>query len=49
MVDGGVEDSDDSGLRSIDLATLGGVLRVCDVELLLLDGRAAGGLRFARA
>lgn len=38
MVDGGVEDSDDSGLRSIDLATLGGVLRVCDVELLLLDG-----------
>ena len=33
MVDGGVEDSDDSGLRSIDLATLGGVLRVCDVEL----------------
>ncbi len=38
MVDGGVEDSDDSGLRSIDLATLSGVLRVCDVELLLLDG-----------
>ncbi len=38
MVDGGVGDSDDSGLRSIDLATLGGVLRVCDVELLLLDG-----------
>ncbi len=38
MVDGGVGDSDDSGLRSIDLATLSGVLRVCDVELLLLDG-----------
>nr|WP_295568840.1 helix-turn-helix domain-containing protein [uncultured Stenotrophomonas sp.] len=38
MVDGGVGDSDDGGLRSIDLATLSGVLRVCDVELLLLDG-----------
>ena len=38
MVDGGVGDSGDSGLRSIDLATLSGVLRVCDVELLLLDG-----------
>lgn len=38
MVDGGVVDSDDGELRSIDLATLSGVLRVCDVELLLLDG-----------
>jgi len=38
MVDGGVEDNDDGDLRSIDLATLSGVLRVCDVELLLLDG-----------
>ncbi len=38
MADGGVEDNDDGDLRSIDLATLSGVLRVCDVELLLLDG-----------
>ncbi|MGE8285263.1 MAG: AraC family transcriptional regulator, partial [Stenotrophomonas lactitubi] len=38
MVDGGVEHNDDGDLRSIDLATLSGVLRVCDVELLLLDG-----------
>ncbi|MCF7751373.1 helix-turn-helix domain-containing protein [Bacillus subtilis subsp. subtilis] len=28
----------DSTLRSFDLATLSGVLRVCDLELLLLDG-----------
>lgn len=38
MVDGGVEDSDDSGFWLIDLVMLSGVFCVCDVELLLLDG-----------
>ncbi len=43
VMEGGVGDIeggqlDDGELRSIDLATLSGVLRVCDVELLLLDG-----------
>lgn len=38
MVDGAVGDNSEDDLRSIDLATLSGVLRVCDVELLLLDG-----------
>ncbi|KAF1016805.1 MAG: HTH-type transcriptional activator RhaS [Stenotrophomonas maltophilia] len=38
MVDGAVEDVAGEELRSVDLATLGGILRVCDVELLLLDG-----------
>ncbi|WMJ69487.1 helix-turn-helix domain-containing protein [Stenotrophomonas sp. 24(2023)] len=38
MVDGGVDDIADGELRSVDLATLSGLLRVCDVELLLLDG-----------
>ncbi len=37
MVDGVVDDMGDN-LRAFDLATLGGVLRVCDVEMVLLDG-----------
>ncbi len=38
MVDGAVDGSAGSVLRSLDLATLSGVLRVCDVEMVLLDG-----------
>lgn len=38
MADGVVEGICDEALRPVDLATLGGVLRVCDVELVLLDG-----------
>lgn len=37
MADGVGSDCTD-GLRPVDLATLGSVLRVCDVELVLLDG-----------
>ncbi|MEG2805404.1 helix-turn-helix domain-containing protein [Stenotrophomonas sp.] len=38
MVDGVAGDNGDSALRSYDLGTLSGVLRVCDLELVLLDG-----------
>jgi AraC family ethanolamine operon transcriptional activator len=38
MVDGVVDGNGDTALRSFDLATLGGVLRVCELELVLLDG-----------
>lgn len=41
MVDGVMSSMGDLGavpLRAFDLATLGGVLRVCDMEMVLLDG-----------
>ncbi len=39
MVDGVVGDNGGDGVfRSYDLATLSGVLRVCDLEMVLLDG-----------
>lgn len=33
-----VEDAEQAALRTFDLATLGGVLRVCELEMVLLDG-----------
>lgn len=44
MVDGAVDGNDDSGLRSYDLATLSGVLRVCDLEMVLLDANGPRAL-----
>lgn len=38
MADSAVEGSAEAALKSLDLATLGGVLRVCELELVLLDG-----------
>jgi AraC family ethanolamine operon transcriptional activator len=38
MVDGVVDDRIERELRPFDLATLSGVLRVCDLEMVLLDG-----------
>ncbi len=38
MVDGVVDNRMESGLRAFDLASLSGVLRVCDLEMVLLDG-----------
>ncbi len=37
MVDGAGEAAGVNPLKAFDLATLGGVLRVCDIELVLLD------------
>jgi len=37
MADGEVQEVDDTALRQHDLASLGSVLRVCDLELVLLD------------
>lgn len=39
MADGVVSGVDESDLRLFDLASLSGVLRVCDLELVLLDGK----------
>lgn len=36
----GTDDDGGSGLRSLDLVTLSGVLKVCDLEMVLLDGSA---------
>ncbi|WP_315386201.1 helix-turn-helix domain-containing protein [uncultured Stenotrophomonas sp.] len=38
MADGVVDRIGEAALRSFDLATLGGMLRVCELELVLLDG-----------
>jgi AraC family ethanolamine operon transcriptional activator len=38
MADGVVKGTGETALRPFDLATLGGVLRVCELELVLLDG-----------
>lgn len=38
MADGVVEEMGETALRPFDLATLGGILRVCELELVLLDG-----------
>ena len=38
MADGVVDNGGEAALRPFDLATLGGVLRVCELEMVLLDG-----------
>ena len=38
MADGVVDEAGSAALRPFDLATLGGMLRVCELEVVLLDG-----------